>query len=354
VLDELVTSPEDKTMKRLCATLAICITAWCPDAFAGSWAEGLFSELRHEFGNVPRGSDQRCAFIIKNTTEQTIRLTGMSRSCGCTQITLDDKVVLDQNNKTSRENKTIIPGQEVQIGVVLDTRTFTGHKSAEIMVSFDQPSHADVRLIVNSFIRQDIVLNPGAIQLGTMSRGVEATKEIEIEYAGAANWQILSITNNNPYLDAAIEESYRRPGQVGYKLTTHLKSTAPAGIIRDAIVVETNDLGAPQFSVVVTGQVQPELVITPTNLTMGSVKPGQTVTRQVLLRGRKPFQVLGIEGDADSFEIDKPEGTQTFHKVTVRFVGAGEPGTRECKFKIQTDLADESTAEFKAAANVTR
>jgi hypothetical protein len=321
---------------------------------AGSWADGLFSELRHEFGNIPRGSDQRCAFVLTNTTDAPVRITGMSRTCGCTQITLDDKVVLDQNIKQSRENRVILTGQEVRIGVVLDTRSFVGSKSAEITVSFDQPSHADVRLTVNSFIRQDIVLNPGGIQFGSLSRGQDVTKELDIEYAGTSNWQILSVTNSNPNLDVKYEEAYRKPGQIGYRLTVSLKSTALPGIIRDALIVETNDPGAPQFPVIVAGQIQPDLIVTPASLTMGTVKPGQSITRQVLLRGKQPFHITSVDGGAELFRVEKPEGSQTFHKVIVRFTGSEEPGTRECTFKIQTDLADESAAEFKATVQVVR
>lgn len=341
-------------MKPTAAAVVLCLAMWSSSAMAGSWADGLFSELRHEFGNIPRGSDQRCAFVLTNTTDVPVRITGMSRTCGCTQITLDDKVALDQNITQNRENKVIRAGQEARIGVVLDTRSFVGSKSAEITVSFDQPSHADVRLTVNSFIRQDIVLNPGGIQFGSLSRGQHVTKELDIEYAGTSNWQVLSVTNSNPNLDAKYEESYRKPGQIGYRLTVSLKSTTPAGIIRDALIVETNDPGAPQFPVIVTGQVQPDLIVTPANLTMGTVKPGQSITRQVLLRGKQPFHITSVDGGAELFRVEKPEGSQAFHKVIVRFTGSEEPGTRECTFKIQTDLADESAAEFKATVQVVR
>jgi hypothetical protein len=283
-----------------------------------------------------------------------MRISGMSRSCGCTQITVDDRVILDQNIKVSREAKVVVPGQEVHIGVVLDTRNFVGSKSGEIVISFDQPSYADVRLTFNSFIRQDIVLNPGAILLGTVSRGQDATREVDVEYAGPVNWQILSVSKPNPFMDLKFEEIYRRPGQVGYKLIANLKASAPVGAIRDVIIVETNDPASPQFGVVVSGQVQPDLVVTPSNLTMGTVKPGQSVTRQVLVRGRKPFHVTGVEGGAASFQVDKPDGAQSFHRVIVRFAGSEEPGVRECTFKIQTDLADNSSAEFKAVVSVVR
>ncbi len=341
-------------MKRSFSLLVFCLSSISSQCLAASWTDGLFSELRHEFGNIPRGSDQRCTFVLKNTTDGPVRIVGMQRTCGCTQITLDDKVVLDHETKVARETKQIQPGQEARIGVMLDTRNFLGSKSAEITVSFDKPSAADVRLTVNSYIRQDIVLNPGAIQFGSVSRGQDSTKVLDIEYAGQQNWKIMSVTNTNQNLEVNCNEMYRRPGQVGYKLMVSLKPNAPTGFIRDAIMIETNDLAAPHFPVIVSGQIQADLIVTPTNLTLGTVKPGQSVTRQVLLRGKQPFQITQVDGGDAMFQIEKPQGSNSFHRVVVKFSGSEEPGTRECTFRIRTDLADESAAEFKATVQVLR
>jgi hypothetical protein len=341
-------------MKRVAVFASVVIASWCSIASAGSWAEGLFSELKYDFGTVPRGAERRCSFTIRNNTESAVRIVGLARTCGCTLITLDDKVVLDQNVRNARENKVLAPGEETRINVLLDTRSFIGSKTAEITVSFDQPAHADVRLIVSSFIRQDIVLNPGSVQLGSVSRGQEATKDIEIEYAGQFNWQILSVTNANPNMQVSFDEMYRRPGQVGYRLTVTARATMPAGTIRDTLLVETNDPATPQFPVLVSGQVQADLIVTPSNLSFGAVRPGQTVTRQVLLRGKSPFQVTDVEGGAGTFEIEKPQGSQSFHRVIVRFTAGDEPVSREATIRVKTDLADQSAAEFKASAQVIR
>lgn len=341
-------------MNRVASFVSVVIASWCSIASAGSWAEGLFSELKHDFGNVPRGAERRCTFTVRNTTEAPVRIAGLARTCGCTQITLDDRIVLDQNIRNARESKVIQPGDEARVSVLLDSRSFIGSKTAEITVSFDQPSQSDVRLIVSSFIRQDIVLNPGSVQLGSLSRGQEITKEVEIEYAGQFNWQMLSVTNVNPNLQASFDEMYRKPGKVGYRLTVTAKSTLPPGTIRDTLIVETNDPGTPQFPILVGGQVQADLIVTPTNLSFGTVKAGQTVTRQVLLRGKSAFQVTNVESGDGTFQFEKPQGSQNFHKVVVRFTAGDEPCSRETTIRVETDLADKSAAEFKASVQVVR
>ena len=91
-------------MKRAAAVLVLCLTPWCSDVLAASWAEGMFSELRHDFGSIPRGADVRCNFLINNNTGSPVRISGLHMTCGCTQVSLDDKVVMDSNVKVSRES----------------------------------------------------------------------------------------------------------------------------------------------------------------------------------------------------------------------------------------------------------
>ena len=339
-------------MRHFASVLAVWCASWCSFAAAGPWTEGLFSELRHDFGSVPRGADVRHTFVLSNNTGAPIRISGMHRTCGCTQITLDDKIVLDQNIQQNSESKVIGPDQTVRIGVVLDTRKFIGNKSAEITLIFDQPALAEVRLTVSSFIRQYIVLNPGAVQFGTLTRGQELTKALEIEYAGQSDWRIQNVTSSNSNLELKYDETVRSPGHIGYKLTVTLKPDAPAGSIRDTLIVETNDPVSSKVPVLVSAQVQPDLIVTPSSLSFGNVKPGQTVTRNVLLRGKKPFRVTQVNGADGRFQFEGTDSAQSFHKLTVRFVGDDQSGTVDSTFRIETDLPDDPWAEIKASVQV--
>jgi hypothetical protein len=341
-------------MKYAAGFAGVCLALLCSVADAGGWADGLFNELRHDFGNIPHGADVRCNFVITNTTGQPIRIGGMKRSCGCTEITLDDKVVLDQNIQVASIAQVLAPGQQATIGVVLDTVKFLGNKAAEILVTFDYPSLAEVRLTVNSFIRQDIVFNPAAIQFGTVSRGQELTKELDIEYAGQLNWQIQGVVYANSHLNVTYDELYRKPGQVGYRLKVAVKPTAPAGSLRELMIVETNDPGASKIPVLIDGQLQSDLVITPSNFNLGSVRTGESAARQILLRAKKPFEITKVEGPDAAFQVEKSAGKQAFHKLTVRFTAPDQVGPRECTFRIETDLADQSAAELKATVQVVR
>ena len=339
-------------MRHFASVLAVLCSSWYSSAVAGPWTERLFTELRHDFGSVPRGADVRHTFMLTNNTGAPVRISGLRRTCGCTQITLDDKVVLDQNIQQSSESKVIQPDQTARIGVVLDTRKFIGNKSAEITITFDQPTLAEVRLTVSSFIRQDIVLNPGAVQFGTLTRGQELTKELEIEYAGQSDWRIENVTSSNSNLVVKYDETSRSPGHIAYKLTVTLKPETPAGSIRDTLIVQTNDSVSPKVPVIVAAQVQPDLIVTPSSLSFGTVRAGQTVTRNVLLRGKKAFRMTKVDGPDARFQFGGTDSAQSFHKVTVRFTADDQAGPVESTFRIETDLADDPWAEIKATVQV--
>jgi hypothetical protein len=340
-------------MKRAIVFAAVVCAAWCSHAMAGSWAEGLFSDLRYDFGNVPRGNDVAHEFVVTNNTGSPVRISGMRRTCGCTLVTLDDKPVMDQNLRESSDKKLIPPGQQARIGVVLDTRNFLREKSSEITVLFDQPAPASVRLTVTSFIRQDIVLNPGAVQFGTVTRGQEASKDLDMEYAGQADWRIVSISSHDPNLEVTFSELYRKPGRIGYRVTTRLKQYAPAGTFRDVLAVETNDPTSSMVNVTVEGQVQPDIVVTPPTLVF-TAKPGQEVTRQVFIRGKTPFHLASndLAGNDPNFSVKASDAAQSLHNVTVRFVAGQQPGTFERVLRFQTDVPGQAAIELKTRVDV--
>ena len=121
-------------------------------------------------------------------------------------------------------------------------------------------------------------------------------------------------------------EASRADGQVSYTLNVRVDAKTPAGYLNDHLVLVTNDTSASQIPVLVEGQVMPGITVNPTALFMGVVQPGQKVTKQLVVKSKKPFKILGVSCDDKSFQFDTSKaGTpKELHLVPVTFTAGVE------------------------------
>jgi len=309
-------------------------------ASAQEWARKMFEDTKHDFGAVARGAKAEFRFKLKNVYLEDVHIASVRSSCGCTSPTIERDLL-----------KTYEKGA---ILATFNTRAFNGQKSATVTVTFDKPYYAEVQLQVSGFIRSDVVLTPGGAEFGSVDAGAEAAKKITIAYEGRSDWAITEIKSGSPYVEAVAEETSRVGGRVNYELTVMITPDAPPGYVKEQLIIVTNDRGGTEFPVDVEGRVVSDLTISPTSWYFGSLKPGQKVTKQVVVQAKKPFRITGVscEDEADCFQFKTPRDAKPVQLVPIVFTAGNEPGKLSCKFKIHTDLGDETTADFSAFAQV--
>ena len=103
-------------------------------------------------------------------------------------------------------------------------------------VKFAPPFAAEVQLHVHTYIRSDVVVQPGAVQFGVVGQGTAAEQVLAVSYAGRNDWQILRVECANPHIEAAPVETSRTagtPGLVTYNVVVKLKADAPPGYLQD-------------------------------------------------------------------------------------------------------------------------
>src|SRR6476660_9862700 len=96
-------------MRSVIAAVMFAVVA--SPCFAEAWVSKMFTDTKHDFGTVARGSDTSHKFAIKNIYKQDIELLSVRSSCGCTSPTIEKKVL-----------KT---GDIGYVTAVFNTRTFT-------------------------------------------------------------------------------------------------------------------------------------------------------------------------------------------------------------------------------------
>jgi hypothetical protein len=306
------------------------------------WARKMFKESNHEFGTVIRDAKTEYAFQFENLYMEDVHVAAVSTSCGCTTPRI--------------ENATLKTYEKGAIVAHFNTDTFSGQRGATVTVTFDKPFYAEVQLHVGGYIRTDVMLQPGSVQFGSIDQGKAFLQKVNVNYNGGyGNWKIVDVKSNNPNLKAEVVEANRNYGQANYTLKVRLDEKTPAGYINDHVTLVTSD--NQKIPVTVEGRIEPSVSVSPAALFMGVVQPGQKVTKQLVVKSKKPFKILSVSCDDKSFEFDtakeKDDAPKTVHLVPVTFKAGDDLGKVVKTIKIQTDEG-QFTPELAAYAVVTK
>ncbi|HEX3727848.1 MAG TPA: DUF1573 domain-containing protein [Pirellulales bacterium] len=301
----------------------LVVLASAPSASAQDWATKMFNTTSHDFGPVARGSKAQFRFQIKNVYEEDAHIVSVRSSCGCTvpQVT--------KNDLKTFETSEIIAD--------FNTRDFLGQKTATLTVVFDKPFRADVQLHISGVIRSDVVLQPGAIDLGTIDVGTTVEKKLQVTYAGREDWKILDVKTADPHFEVEISELARGGGKVAYELLIRLTDDAPVGYIKDQLLLVTNDARDRELPVDMQARIVSDITIHPSQLFLGIVHPGQKITKKLVIRGKKPFKILEVQCADKSFLFEMPKEAKSVHLIPVVFTAGADPGRIDQKISILTD-----------------
>jgi hypothetical protein len=303
----------------LCRPAAAQTTAWADKLFAG--------DLAHDFGVVPRGTQLKYSFKMTNIYKVPLQITDVRVTCGC--LTWKKSVDILQPNETG------------YLHVNMDGTRFSGKKEIRVYVTVGPEYVSTATLTVQANARLDVVFNPGEIDFGLIHRGENPTRMIDVEYAGSFPWSVSEIVKNSsaPF-ELKVEELRSRVNK-GYRIYATVKPDAAAGTFKQEVILKTNDPTSPTLTFNVLGNVQATLNVTPSTVNLAGVKVGESDSRKVLVRGTRPFRIVGIDGQGDGITALVPEREATSQIVVIRFQ-PGRAGETKKQLVIRTDLDNET------------
>ena len=286
----------------------------------GSWAKKMFAETSHDFGTVARGSKAQFRFKFNNPYLEPAHVAAVRSSCGCT---------------TAEISKADLKTWETSdIVATFNTNAFLGVHSATVTVTFDKPYPAEVQLQVNGTILSDVLLQPGMADLGSIDAGQTAEKKITLTHTGRSDWTISDVQSANTNFEVEVNEKSRSAGIVVYDLIVRLKPSSPPGYINDQLFLVTNDPESAQIPIDVVGHVVADVTVSPTSLALGTLTPGQQVTKNIVIRSKKPFKVLGVTCD-EEFSCKLPDDSHEVQLIPITFTAPQQPGKIVKQIKIK-------------------
>ncbi len=319
--------------------IVLSLVLFAPLASGQEWARKMFNHTSHDFLGVARGSKVQHVFPLRNLYQEGVHISGVRSSCGCTSAEI--------------AKDTLLTYEEGAIIATFNTRAFTGERGATLTVTFDKPYPAEVQLNVSGYIRTDVVLHPTGVEFGSVDFGDSQEKKIQIDYAGRSDWQITAIKSPNPSITAEAVQTNRGNNSVSYELLVRLAPDAPLGYLKEQLIIVTNDRRETQLPVDVEGQIVAPVTVSPASLFLGVLESGQKVTKQLIVRAKRPFRILAIDSPSGNFQFKTNDTAKLVHLIPVTFTAGDRPGKVSEKIRIQTDLGDDVVTECLAYAQVT-
>lgn len=286
------------------------------------WANKMFEKKSHDFGVVARGADTTYQLKLKNIYEQEVHISSVRTTCGCTA------------GKPSTE--TLKSLEEAFVTITMDTKKFSQRKNSNVIVAFDRPIYAEVTIPITAYIRQDVVIEPGSAQLGSFYRDDKKEQVLKLQYAGREDWKIKEVKTGNEHIVVKPIETSRGGGYVNYDLVVSTNSSVPAGSLRQYVTLITDDQSNPNVPVLVEGEVKADFSVEPSLVSLGTLQAGQSKATQVVIKGRKPFEVESVtcERAKDVFQVRLPKSAAPVQVIPLTVVAPNEAGTLDEELSI--------------------
>ncbi len=295
------------------------------------WAEMMFNDMgtqrTHDFGSVALHAEVEHHFQFRNIYKEDVVIQSVTSNCGCTKPSA---------------SKTVVRSMETaEIIARVDTsgKEHTKRRKATVTVIFSKPTYAEVQLQVTTYIRSDVLFNPGVVEFGTVPLGSSITKTVYLQYEGSNQWALTGLKKSDPAFRAEAQEVERQNGHVVYKIDVTLKQDANPGYLNDLLHFTTNDVNTTTASVFlpIHGVIMEPLSAKPSFFQMGIIQPGHKVSKNLVVRSSTPFTIKKIHCEDPRMSFLIANRKSTIHVIPISFLADTQEGGFSDNITIYTD-----------------
>jgi hypothetical protein len=181
-------------------------------------------------------------------------------------------------------------------------------------------------------------------------RGSTPARQTTVTFTGGT--QLVNVAAESNYVQLAAKPIRQNGFEVAYEVTATLRGDTPVGKWYTDVWLNTNNPSSPRIRVPLTVDVEPALNLSPAAAAFGTLKPGATAERRVIVRGGQPFRIKEIDGtDETVTAAAADQEAKPAHVVTIR-VKTTNAGDLSRTLKIVTDMPGESAVELPVRATV--
>lgn len=151
----------------------------------------------HEFGTIYRGESVTHDFLVKNAGTDTLIISGVTASCGCTGTMLS----------TSR----IVPDSASVLKVTFSSGLFSGHVQKSVLVASNDTKTPLLSLYIKSNVIQVLGFDPGSLIFNVSADSIYRSK-VMVKNLIDKPIRVLSLEPRYTGLDVKMEKRLLKPG----------------------------------------------------------------------------------------------------------------------------------------------
>lgn len=322
----------------------------------------LADERTLDFGQVWEQSNFQWQVKLHNPNSHSIEVEELHTACSCVQA--------------SPQSFVVHPGETASVDLTLDLRTDSVRSSPEVggrefydfsavvMPKFanEETKQADVWRVTGK-VRRPFAGIPRSLNFGTVSFGTADQPTARIQFECANGVSIVDATCDENYGTANVISGHG--GQTTVEVLLAHRKLGRFNFPLRLSGVTTDGISLPGFDVSVMGRVTGDVELSPPELALGLLHPGQTINDTVLIRSRSG-QTLTIDsascadnliscspvsnlshrqGDRQAYVIKvNPDRKPGNHSSTVEFrVRSGDREPSTVSFHLSYSTYDEET-----------
>jgi hypothetical protein len=290
----------------------------------GAFAQpsAVFPETVIDVGAVNKGERASYEFTVQNEGDQSLEITEVKPSCGCTVAEYD---------------KTVKPGGAGKITAVVDTTNFKGPIAKSVKVFTNDPTNPQINLVIKANIKTHVEIDPGYARFVAVHGEPNAKSVQRVWSREKPDLQILGAESPYPhvkvsYAEATVDE--REGGVSGsqWRVTVELDTDAPVGPMADYIDVTTDHPERQTIRIPVSGFVRPVLSVTPRVADFGrrEVSEPQTASLEIRNMSKSAVTLDEVSTDIEGVQAEiEPLEEGRLYKVLLTL----EPGMKKGRFR---------------------
>lgn len=298
----------------------------------------------YHFGKIPDSRPVEGVFIIKNTSNQLLKILRVHTTCGCMVSQID--------------KKEIYPRETSTLKIAFDPRGRAGYSRWQIDV-LTNLAESSFNPAFDMTVLKEAMVSENSLSFGEFRQGALVQRKVWVSPRFYPGFKIHKVSVEAPLPQAyfTIKEKsevyagfYPEPRQAHCVVLTTRKDI-PVGRLSGKLVIETDIPGNQKIGIPIWAKVvSNEIVADRDYVVLGMVEKGQSVSKTVVLYhiDGRAFKINGARTSLSCIEATwQPLGTPHHYEVKITAKAKGLTGMGEFRGELVLTTSNERQPEVK-------